>query len=293
MQHYSSAQRLGRKFGLFRVFQAISYLVCLGLTLALVGVPIAVAEASQVNISQGFKGNGSVVEGSLAETDPSTANTIIPATSDHAENLVGVVVRTNESLLSVTSSSNDIQVATSGTAYALVSDINGDIKIGDRITASPISGVGMKATTAGRIIGIAQTDFSKVTIRQAVQVKDKSGASKTAQVGRILVLVDISTYTGQIDKTKSIIPSVLQDLSDNLAGKQVSPVRIILGTTVLLIALLISIILVYGAVRSSIVSIGRNPLSQSAVGRGLFQVLGFVVLILLVTLLSVYLILSK
>lgn len=255
--------------------------------------PAALAEASQVNISQGYHINGSVVEGSLVAADHSTDNTATPATTANTNDLVGVVVKPDESLLSVTGASGQTQVATSGVAYALVTDLNGAVKTGDHITASPLSGVGMRTTTTGRIIGIAQTDLASAVDIQTVSVKDKDGKTTSAKVGRILVVIDVGYYSGGADASRTVIPKVLQDVTNTIAGKPVSAVRVLLSGFLFLIALVISIILVYGAVRSSIVSIGRNPLSQPAVRKGLAQVLGFVVVILLVTLTAVYFILSR
>jgi hypothetical protein len=51
-------------------------------------------------------------------------------------------------------------------------------------------------------------------------------------------------------------------------------------------------VLLYSAVKSSIISIGRNPLSEKAVQKSIFQI-GFTVLgILLLTLITIYLILT-
>ncbi len=281
--------------------------LCSGLQTILLGVLIAgpiivldffspvrlLALSSQVNISQGYHINGPTVDGTLVVTDHDVPGSVVPATFDSANDLVGVIVQAKESLLAVDSSANQTQVATSGVAYALVSDINGSVKTGDRITVSPLTGVGMKATAASRILGLAQSDLDTASGAQTLNAKDKAGQDQKVKVGRILVSINVGFYSGPSDNSSNLIPKPLQEISNTLAGKKVSPFRIILGGGLLLIALIISVILVYAAVRSSIVSIGRNPLSQPAVRKGLTQVLGFVSIILLVTLISVYLILSR
>jgi hypothetical protein len=253
----------------------------------------ALALSSRVNISQGYKLNGTAVNGTLVATDRKAAGTIVPATLDMVNNLVGVIVQDKESLLTVGSGTNQTHVAISGMAYALVSNINGDIRVGDRVTTSPLSGIGMRATNPTRVLGMAQSDLASATDVQTVAAKDKSGKDVSVKVGRVLVSVNIGYYVGPADSSKSFIPKPLQDTANALAGKQVSPIRIIIGGVLLLLSLIISIILVYSSVRSSIISIGRNPLSQPAIRKGLAQVLGFVGVILLVTLISVYLILSR
>ncbi|MFI5240650.1 MAG: hypothetical protein ACHQUB_02990 [Candidatus Saccharimonadia bacterium] len=251
------------------------------------------AEASQVNISQGYTVSGSVVEGTLVSNDQNAANTVVPANSGNGDSLVGVVVQNSESLLSVNSSGNQTQVATSGVAYALVSTINGDIKAGDRVSASPIDGIGMKADPGTRILGVAQTAIASASDLTSLAVKDKNGQPTTVKVGHILVLVDVSFYGNTSGGANSGIPAVLQNISNTIAGKPVSTARVIISGLLLIIALVISVSLVYSAVRNSIVSIGRNPLSQPAVRKGLAQVLVFVGVILLVTLISIYFILSR
>ncbi len=263
------------------------------MALQLLACPAVSALSSQVNISQGYKLNGSAVSGTLVSTDRTSSNSVTAATQDSSNDLVGVVVQANESLLTVSSGANQSQIAISGVAYALVSNINGDVKTGDRITASPITGIGMKASLAGRILGLAQTDLAAAPGLKTIDTKDKAGHTIHVKVGRILVSVNVGYYAGPAETSHSIIPRPLQDVANALAGKQVSPLRIIFSGSLLLISLIISIILVYGSVRSSIISIGRNPLSQPAVRKGLGQVLGFVGVILLVTLISVYLILSR
>ncbi|MBI4930605.1 MAG: DUF2190 family protein [Bacteroidetes bacterium] len=52
-------------------------------------------------------------------------------------------------------------VAKEGTTYIKVNNENGNIKKGDLITTSSISGVGMKATKSGMVIGIALEDANQ------------------------------------------------------------------------------------------------------------------------------------
>ena len=61
-----------------------------------------------------------------------------------------------------TEADNHYPVALTGRAPVKVNNENGPIEIGDRITISSTSGVGMKATEAGEIVGIAMqaTDFT-------------------------------------------------------------------------------------------------------------------------------------
>ena len=103
----------------------------------------AVAGASS-SIAQGFKASGTdIVSGALVSLQSGSANTVELSTVGNQERLLGVAG--SQSLIEFANGS-PVQVVTSGATATLVSDINGAIKSGDRITASPIIGVGMKAT---------------------------------------------------------------------------------------------------------------------------------------------------
>jgi hypothetical protein len=69
-----------------------------------------------------------------------------------------------------------------------VSAINGSIKVGDYITSSSIPGVGMKATTAGQVIGKAMEEYTN---------------TDPNAVGKINVLVSVSWYDPQVMLTST------------------------------------------------------------------------------------------
>lgn len=245
-------------------------------------------------ISQGYKANGQLLAGSLVGLDSASSNTVKQADSDHPEDLIGVVVPTDTSLLTLTTDKTDVQVATAGQASALVSTVNGDIKAGDKITTSPVKGVGMKAVLSTKVVGVAQGDFNSSTKgATSHDLKDKSGKTKTVSIGEVPVIVGVVYYVAGADDTKTIIPKYLQQLINAISGKKVSPLRIIISGVLLLFTLLAIGIILSGSVRSAIISIGRNPLSQSAVYRSLLHIILACSGILLVTLGAVYLILSR
>jgi hypothetical protein len=51
--------------------------------------------------------------------------------------------------------------------------------------------------------------------------------------------------------------------------------------------------IIYSMIRSSIISVGRNPMSQSAVYRNVIQLSSVVIVILGVALVSIYMVLKK
>ncbi|HUC89307.1 MAG TPA: hypothetical protein VMR45_00735 [Patescibacteria group bacterium] len=260
----------------------------LGLLILLLGASSLSAQGVS-SIAQGFQTTDSnVVAGALVSLKNSTPSTIELSNSGNADRLVGVVG--NKSLIELSSGTAGVQVITSGTAPTLVSDINGIVKVGDKITASPIAGVGMRATSNTLIVGTALGNLS-VTNAEKRTVTDKSGKQKQINVSAIPVQVDKVFYEVP-EVVSSFLPPALQDLANNVAGKKVSPVRVAASVLLVLFLLVAITILLYSAVRSSIISIGRNPLSEHAVRKSLIQVGLAVVGLALLIVVVIYLILT-
>lgn len=240
-------------------------------------------------ISQSYKAEGTIPQGAIVSLKTNTADQVAAATSENADNIFGITINEASSLLSISGGGGtQVQVATSGTVPVLVSDINGAIKQGDPITASPIAGVGMKATDNIRIIGLAQSDMSG---SKKQTYKEKSGAERSVNVGQVPVLVNVSYFFKQPDKT--LIPSALQNIANGIAGKKVDSLPIIISAAIFIIMLIVVVSIVYSMIKSSIISVGRNPMSQGAVYRDLVQMSALVFGILGVGLVAIYLILTR
>jgi hypothetical protein len=239
-------------------------------------------------IAQGFKAaNSDIVSGALVSLRSDTANTVELSTEKNKGNLLGVASK--QSLIEFTTGS-PVQVVTSGTTSALVSDINGQIKSGDRITASPISGIGMKATETSMVVGAAQGDLSLSSASTRV-IKDLNGKEKTVHIGSVSLLVSPTLFESS-NTSNTVVPSAFQDFASGVAGRTVSPVRVLMAGLLVLLLFVVVSMLLYSSVHASIISIGRNPLSQRAVRKSLFDV-GITVLgMLAFTVIIVYLVLT-
>jgi hypothetical protein len=250
---------------------------------------VVLAPVAAHAISQGYKSDEALPSGALVSSASGSA-TVRLANSDLVGEMIGVVVANDNSLVAVSNDSGEVQIISSGAATALVSNVNGDIKKGDAITASPLDGVGMKATTAGRIIGSAQADFSASTPGAVSKQVDTKVGKREVAIGGIPVLVGISYYTPKSGAT--IVPVTIQNALNQLAGKEVSWIRILLASILLILGLVIAFVILSSAIRSSLESIGRNPLARSAINAGLLKVLAMTLVIVLVTLASVYLVIA-
>ncbi|HSX17211.1 MAG TPA: hypothetical protein VLH86_03865 [Patescibacteria group bacterium] len=260
----------------------------LGLLLLLIGVSSLSVEGAS-SIAQGFKTTDpNIVAGALVGLESNNPNTVELTNSNNIDHLVGVAG--DKSLIELSNGSAGVQVVTSGITATFVSDINGSVKTGDKITASPIAGVGMKATTSTVVIGTAQADLSSVKT-EARTVTDKGGAKKAVQIAAIPVQVDKVFYQAPQDQS-SFLPPAFQDFANSVAGHQVSPVRVLVAALLVLFLFATVTILLYSAVRSSIISIGRNPLSENAVRKSLVEVGLTVVGVLAFTVIVIYLILT-
>jgi len=272
-----------------RRFPIVKY-AGLGVSMLILTIGVSSLSAQGVSsIAQGFQTKDSgVVSGALVSLKDNTPNAVELATPGNVQDLIGIAG--SKSLIELSNGVGSLQVVTNGTTDALVTDINGDVKTGDHITASPISGVGMKATTSGVVVGTAQANLSGVTTHEQ-QVTNKKGKVVTVKIGTIPVQVDKVFYQAPND-SNSFLPPVLSDFASSVAGHTVSPIRILAASLLIALLFVIVTILLYSAVRSSIISIGRNPLSEQAVHKSLLEVGLTIVGVLVFTVIVVYLILT-
>ena len=258
-----------------------------GAILLVIVIGVATVSASSANISRSYKADGNIAAGSLVSVEKGSPGIVQSANTNNAQQLVGVSVAINQSLLAINVTSSTIQVATAGTAIALVSTVNGSISVGDQISASPFNGVGMKAGPSTRIVGLAQASFmaggSNTTTEK---VTDKKGKVTNIVVGYI----PVGIYVGTSSPTSSAA-SGLQRLGETLAGHPVSDIRIIISLIVAVVAIASIVTLIYASIYGSIVSIGRNPLAKYIVLRALGSVMGMVLLIAGISSTTIYLLL--
>jgi len=229
--------------------------------------PALSAQASGT-IAQGFAANssqGTIVSGALVSLKQNTQSVEL-ATADNVDQLVGVADQ--HPLVVISGSSQEAQVVLGGATDTLVSDINGTIKAGDRITASPVAGVGMKATTTTRVVGIAQTDFD-VAHAQSQDITDSAGGHHTIHIGHVTLQISLANYQAP---GSGFLPPFLQDVANNVAGKQVSIIRVLICSVLLLVSMLTLALFTFSSARSAMISIGRNPLASAHIRSSLYQV---------------------
>jgi hypothetical protein len=252
-------------------------------------IPLSVYAAT--TISQGYSTSDTLSIGSIVSISDKSPDQVVAATSSNVNNLIGVVINNDSSLLSVSNGANNqVQVATNGLASVLVSDINGAVVQGDQITASPIKGVGMKATTNAKVVGIAQTSASDGQSKTDTYTDDQR-KKQSISLSQIQVLVGVAYFYAQPDKT--LIPQAIQNLANALAGKKVDSLPIIISAVIFIVTIIIVVAIIFSMIRNSIISVGRNPMAQSAVYRDVIQLSALVLGILAVAVIAIYFILTR
>jgi hypothetical protein len=104
--------------------------------------------------------------------------------------------------------------------------------------------------------------------------------------------VNVSYYAVPQDKLSAIVPTFLVNLGSSIAGKDLSPLRVLMGFGALIMGFIIAGVMLQTAVRSGLISLGRNPLAHGILRRGLLDVVVTSIGILLITIAAFYLILK-
>lgn len=259
----------------------------LRLVLAWVGLFSVLAPAAVAAISQGYKAAGPLPAGSIVSLAPDSKDTVEATSTQNASRMLGVVV--DQKLPNATE--GEVQVATTGNVPMLVSTVSGEIKAGDRIGPSPLAGVGAKAASGSRAIGVAQSDFAQASAGSVGQdVKTADGQTRRVFVGAISVVIEpAKADSGNTE----FVPDSAQNFINALAGKPVAPTRVILAAALVALTLVFVSIMVSSAVRSGMTAIGRNPLTKQTVVGSLFRVLMVAFFVMAGSLGASYLIITR
>ncbi len=269
--------------------------VALGIVFALSSPAFADAPYGGGNV-QGYATAAPLSSGTIVELTGKTANSVQISTSANPQNMFGVTVDHNQLLVSSSNDGlqNEVFVATSGTYNVLVSTQNGPIAAGDYVTISTINGVGMKATTDQKtVLGRATAAFDgKGVTLGTMAVKDVTGSTtQTVAIGSIAVTINVESNPN-VKSTKVNVPPWLQRIGEQIAEKQVDPIRIYLSVAITAASIIAAVAMLYAGVRNSVISIGRNPMSRKSIFRALLQVILSALLILIIGLFAVYLLLK-
>jgi hypothetical protein len=247
---------------------------------------------SAQSVTQGYSSDKTLQRGTVVSLDGENTNKVVTADKQNQERLHGVVVASNDSSFTLSNESEKTFVATVGRFDMLVSTEGGTIQPGDFLTISSIAGIATKAgeldpyTVGKAIVGF---DGAENAI-SSQELKDSLGNTNNVSIGRILVDIGVGSNP-LLRPAESTLPEFLEKAAEQIADKPVSPVRVYISVIILLAAAGVAGSLLYSGTRSSMVSIGRNPLAKKSVSKSLIQIILFSIIIFLIGLFGVYLLL--
>jgi hypothetical protein len=231
------------------------------------------ATLQSASLAEGYPTESNLIEGTVVTLSNSTPPQLELANLNNSEYLVGVIENDGQSLLTLNKDGASVLVAISGEVLAFVTDINGDIKPGDFVGSSWINGVGMKAEPVSeqKLVGVALESFTSDSPNTiTVDDVETSSGNRSAVVGKIaLRLFEREISPDNLEKA-----SALEELAAKLAGKNVSFARVLAAVGLFTTSIVLAGVFLTNAIRSSLISIGRNPLSHEAIFNTLAQIAG-------------------
>lgn len=225
-------------------------------------------------VTQGYGSEQALQRGMIVRLKKSDASKVEAVKQENADQTYGVAVDANDAPVTLSAEGQKVFVATGGRFDVLVSTQGGPVAAGDYIAVSAIDGIGMKAGDKDEIaIGRALGSFDgKTNAISTTEIKDSAGVKRSVNIGR--VQADVAVAKNPLLKaTEPNLPEALKKVSESIAGKPVNPMRVYVAMVVFLVSTIVAGTLMYGGVRSSLISIGRNPLGKKSIIRGMFQII--------------------
>ncbi|MDB5170569.1 MAG: rane protein of unknown function [Candidatus Saccharibacteria bacterium] len=247
-------------------------------------------------VTQSYSADPSVQVAMIVQIKAKDATTVVPLTSKESKNVLGVVIPTSDATIVLTpevSKQQQVLVATSGKHSVIVSNQNGQIKVGDYVAISAIDGVGMKASDQqDQVIGKAAGNFTGTSnVIGSVKIKDSLNKESGVALGRIEVDINIS-HNPLRQKTVDFVPAFLAGVAVSVADKPVSVARIYLASVILLVTALLAGNMLYSGIRGGMIAVGRNPLSKKSIIKSLIQTVLAGLIVFVVGIFAVYLLLK-
>jgi hypothetical protein len=247
---------------------------------------------SAQNVTQGYGSDKLLQRGTVVSLDGEDTSKVVAANKENQDRLHGVVVASNDASFTLSENNQKTFVSTIGRFDTLVSTESGSIQPGDFITISSITGI---ATKAGEFdpytIGKAIEGFDgSANAVSSAELQNSLGETFSVSIGRILVDIGVGSNP-LLRPAESSLPEFLEKAAELIADKPVSPVRVYIGIFILLSATAIAGSLLYSGTKSSVISIGRNPLSKKSITKSLMQIIVSSIIIFLIGLFGVYLLL--
>jgi F0F1-type ATP synthase membrane subunit c/vacuolar-type H+-ATPase subunit K len=161
--------------------------------------------------------------------------------------MIGIVNKSPAIEIRFGNTPDSYPVSTSGQGVVMVSLANGNIQKGDYITSSPIEGVGMKATVAGPIIGVALEDA--ISDDESTITKIQVNLQKDYNVEPLMNVSGFSSNPFQSNTT--------------------NVTKYIMGGGILILTLVFSFMYFGRLSMKGVEALGRNPLASKKIHVGI------------------------
>jgi hypothetical protein len=277
----------------------VGFILASTLAVAVVAtVTSSVAHVHAQNVAQSYIADSPLQTGMIVQ-QASDKKHVKPVTQADTSAMLGIVVRPNDTPLALSGGEvgENVYIATSGTYHVLISDQNGGVNKGDFIVISSIDGIGMKVNDKSQyVVGKALDSFDgKTKILSSTTVKDSKGADRKINFGFVTTEINVSRNpllkVGAPIATTNV-PAFLQKASTAIANKPVTSVKVYASLAVLILITIVVCTMMYAAIRTSLISLGRNPLARKSIYRNLLSVVLIALIILFTGLFAVYLLLK-
>src|SRR5882724_5701596 len=174
---------------------------------------VSAADISSIGIATYLPVNGKIEDGDIIS---STAKGYFVSQRAYDPQIVGVVTSKPAIALKTNSQQKGVPVVNVGTVFVKVNNINGSIKKGDFVAASEQSGVGMKATKSGYIIGEAlqdatfsgPKDIKKIAVTLNLHFL-QLGSPVNSSLLQIFALSQLATYEEPLNVFKYVISALI------------------------------------------------------------------------------------
>ncbi len=275
-----------------KIRQLLTFKRCMsGIALAFLIVANITGATLAQSVTQGYGTDEVLQRGMIVGIKEGEPNKVEPISVDQLDRILGVVVDANESPITISGEEEQAFVATVGRYDVLVSDQEGAINPTEYITVSALNGIGMRATyEQSEIVGRAVTGFNgKDSVVGTSTLTDTQGNTRTVNIGRIQM--DIAIGSNPLSKSAAVTPEWLGRLGQAIAGKSLSPAKVYISAAIFVIGAFIAGAILYAGIRSSIIAIGRNPLSKKSILKSLLQVIFTSLIVFIISVVGVYLLL--
>lgn len=189
---------------------------------------------------------------------------LIRSTKSYDDRIFGVV--TGEPTIGFYQpSTTSLPVVTNGVALVNVNDSGGEIKPGDYITTSKVSGQGQKANKSGPVLG------------EALESLDKSE-------GQIKVSIGVKQIGGRLDTQEGVrgfAGKVASNVVEGLREPKDFPelLRYLFAILIGISSFVTGFVYFAKALRQGVEAVGRNPLAKASIRASMFlNLIGIVIL---------------